>query len=60
MFGDPFFGITPMPKMSLKMKIIARGKIVGVEGYLKAKKKKNPNWVCQGLAIEKVKVMFSK
>lgn len=40
MFGDPFFGITPMPKMSLKMKIIARGKIVGVEGYLKAKKKK--------------------
>lgn len=23
-------------------------------------KKKNPNWVCQGLAMEKVKVMFSK
>lgn len=38
MFGDPILGITPMPKMSLKMKIIAKGKrTVGVTRYLKAK-----------------------
>lgn len=37
MFGDPLLGITTMPKMSLKMKIIAKGKRTGgVTRYLKA------------------------
>lgn len=59
MFRDPLLGITLMPKMSLKMKIIARGKrTVGVAGYLKAKKIFSPMWVYQGLAMEKV--MFFK
>lgn len=57
MFGDPFLGITPVPKMSLKMKIIAKGeRTVGVTRYLKANF--FPTWVGQGQALEKG--MFSK
>jgi len=56
-FGDPFLGITPTPKMSLKMKIIAKGKrTVGVTRYLKAKF--FPTWPGPGQATKKR--MFSK